>query len=78
MELTISNNIEDANEKLNKLEGIVETRMDGDLILLEYSESISGNDIIAFCINEGIKVEEARRSEARLEEIFMSLTDGIK
>ena len=54
MELTITDNIEIAKEKLKSLEGITDLKIDGETILVEFSEKIDGKEIIRFCVKERV------------------------
>ena len=74
MELTILENIEFAEQILKELEGVTDTKIDGETILVEFSEKTSGKAIIRHCVKNDIELEEARLSESHLEEIFMSMT----
>lgn len=55
---------------------VKEARVQGQEIYVEYLAPLTSADIIDWCVANGIRLDEARRGEARLEEIFMSLTAG--
>ncbi len=76
MELTMAGNADGVRDKVADLEGVMDVRPQGNVVYVEFVEPMTGAKLIEFCIREGIQLEEARRGEARLEEIFMNLTKG--
>ncbi|MCJ8329474.1 MAG: ABC transporter ATP-binding protein [Lentisphaeria bacterium] len=76
IELTIESDIDEAMASFKGLDEILDIRNQGPVIYIEHSDNLSSADIIAFCYEKNIRLEEAKRSEARLEEIFMTLTQN--
>ncbi len=76
LELTVEGDMETMAAKVKELEGILEVRTSGQRLYVEHIATISTADIIDHCVKNGIRIAEARRSAANLEEIFMSLTKG--
>jgi len=76
MELTIEGDVDHAQTVIETIGGINEIRIKGQELYVEYAATISSADIIDHAIKNGLRLAEARRGEARLEEIFMSLTVG--
>ncbi len=76
MELSVVGDAEAALEPLKQLEGVHTVQRQGPVIYVEHGDSLTGAEIIEHCIKHGIRLEEARRGAARLEEIFMSFTEN--
>ena len=54
--------------------GITEIRRQEKMLLVEHGQELSSADIIELCVRKGLRIEEAKRSAADLEEIFMHMT----
>lgn len=74
MELLVAGDAGAAMALLQEMTGVGEVRREGQMIFVEYGEPLESGTIINFCVAKGIRLEEARRGQARLEEIFMTLT----
>lgn len=75
LELMVSGDPDPAAEFLKGLEGVVAIRRKERLLVVEHATSLDSADIVAACVGRGVRVEEARRVSANLEEIFMHMTD---
>lgn len=77
MELTtVDGKADEARQQISGMDGALEVRQQGNVVYVEFVAPLSGPRLISFCLEHGIQLEEARRGEARLEEIFMNLTKG--
>ena len=76
MELTVSGDPDSAINVLDALEGILQIRRQGSTVFVEHDDSLASADIIHACVENDVRLDEARRGTARLEEIFMHLTEG--
>ncbi len=76
MELVVEGEVQTAIQLLKKLKGVHDIRHQGALIFVELNDGVSGADVIQHCFANGVRLEEARRGQAKLEEIFMNLTQG--
>ena len=78
LELTIDSaddaEVDKALALLQDLDGVFEVRRQGNHLFLEYGVAAASADIIEACVKNQVRLGEARKSEARLEEIFMNLT----
>ena len=48
----------------------------GNTVTIELIPDVAAADVIQFCYENGLRVEEARKNKTGLEEIFMSMTQG--
>lgn len=76
MELMLCLMTDDAVAKVKAIAGVRNVRAEGNMLVVEFTEPLTSAELIERCLRDGIRLDEARRSEARLEEIFMQFTDG--
>lgn len=74
IELTVDGDPDIAVDTLKTLKGIIGIRHQERLLLVEHNSQVSNADIIEACVNQGIRIEEAKRGSANLEQIFMHMT----
>ena len=74
LELTVASDPEAALAVVGSLPGISGIRRQERLLLIEHGDDCSSADIIEACVKRGVRVEDARRSTASLEQVFMRLT----
>jgi ABC-2 type transport system ATP-binding protein len=74
LELEIEGDPEAALVRLNQTPGISAIRRKERRLFLQHDGSLGVADLLAQCVRDGIRVSEARRVSANLEEIFMHLT----
>jgi ABC-2 type transport system ATP-binding protein len=76
LELAILGDAEVALPIVKALPGVLDVRRQGQRLYVEHQVETLSADLIEGCLKQGLRLEEARRSAANLEEIFMSLTKG--
>jgi len=76
MELTVASDPEAATEFLKTLAGVVEIQRRQQCLIVEHTTQLASAEIIDACVKQNIRLDEARRSSANLEEIFMHVTGG--
>ena len=74
MELTVAGDPDPAAAFLLTLAGVRAIRHKERVLVLEHEPELGSADIIESCVRNGYKIDEARRSSATLEEIFMQMT----
>ena len=74
VELKVGSDPDVAVETLKALEGVKEIRRQERVLLIEHASSLASADIIEACVRQGIRVDEARKGSANLEEIFLHMT----
>jgi ABC-2 type transport system ATP-binding protein len=74
VELTVAGDPDAAAEILKTIAGVREIRRKERVLLVEHDPGVSSADLIEGCVRNGIRIEEARRGSANLEEIFMRMT----
>lgn len=63
-------------EQVKTFPGVLEVRHQNQRIFLTMEAGTSTADLIDYCVKSEIRLAEAKRASANLEEIFMSLTRG--
>lgn len=76
MELTVSSDPDAAAAVLQALKGVNAIRRKERVLLVEHDSQLPSADIVEACVRANVRVDEARRGSADLEEIFMHLTAG--
>jgi ABC-2 type transport system ATP-binding protein len=76
IELTVAGDPDPAAELVKTLAGVLAIRRKERLLLIEHGPELSCADIIEACVKNGIRVDEAKRGSAKLEDIFMQMTGG--
>ncbi len=76
LELTLTEPPENRLAALETRDGVTIIRKQGHLVVFELGEGLQAADVIDFCYENGLRVEEARKSETHLDEIFMNLTQA--
>lgn len=74
LDLTVEEDPERAAELLRSLAGVSAVATQESHVTLEHTDAVSSATIIATCVKAGVRIVEARRGTANLEEIFMRLT----
>lgn len=74
LELDVATDPDVAAEIVKALDGVRGIRRKESLLLIEHAANLSSADIIEACVKHGVRVDEARRGSANLEEIFMQMT----
>lgn len=74
MELLITGDPDAAAGFIKTVEGVTAIRRRDRMLLVEHARSLAGADLVAACVRNGLRLEEARRGSANLEEIFMHMT----
>ena len=75
LELTINGADESTADRLAALPGINSVQFNSNVFFAEYDREAGSGEIIRAVVTSGIDLQEAKRSSASLEEIFMSLTE---
>jgi len=76
MELTLASDVDVAAEFLKTMAGVVAIQRRDRCLMVEHTTPLSSAEIIEACVKHDIRLDEARRSSANLEEIFMHVTGG--
>lgn len=76
MELAVASDPDAAAEMLKTLTGVTAIRRRERLLMVEHTTQLSSADIIDACAKSGVRLDEAKRTSANLEEIFMHVTGG--
>ena len=74
VELTVEGDPDGAARVLDAMGGVRGLRRKKALFLVEHAPDISSADIIASCDKGGVRLLEAKRGSANLEDVFMTLT----
>jgi ABC-2 type transport system ATP-binding protein len=74
IELDIASDPDQAAAFLDSLDGVQGVRQEDRVLLVEYGSQLASADIIDACVRQGVRLGEARRGSADLEEIFMHMT----
>jgi ABC-2 type transport system ATP-binding protein len=74
--LTLDGDLDAAVAALKALPGVQALTRKERLVMLEHDVSISSADLIGQAVRAGLRVEEARRESASLEEVFLHMTGG--
>ena len=74
MDLVVEEGAEEAVARLTAVAGVVTVQRQGNRLAVEHTAALSSASLIEACVKGGIRIAEARRGSANLEEIFMRLT----
>ena len=73
LELTLTDEAGNRLSALEQRDDIQLIKKQGKHVVYELRNGTSVADVIEFCVTNGLRVEEARKSETHLDEIFMNL-----
>lgn len=76
LQVTVERDPDGAAELIKKFPGVKAIRRKEHVIFVEHDVAMKCSDIIAACVAGGVMIEDARRVNANLEEIFMQMTGG--
>ncbi len=76
MEIKVLGDQDQAMDCIGQINGVMGIRRQEALIIVEHTTDCLTADIIEACVKNGIRIEEARKGGANLEQIFMQLTSG--
>ena len=65
---------DDQLTELEAWENLSVLKKQGNMVVFELGEGVQSADVIAHCLEKGLRVEEARKHQTHLDEIFMNIT----
>ena len=74
LEIVVDSDPDVAAEVINAIEGTSGIRRQQQHFFVEFDPRLSTSDIIENCVKKGVRITEAKRGTANLEDIFMHLT----
>lgn len=75
LELTVQGDPDAAAAILGSIAGVTAIRRRQQVLVAEISPPLSSAALIEECVKRGLRLDEARRSSANLEDVFMHLTE---
>ena len=75
LEIAVASEPDLALEILKGLQGVKEIRCQGKSLFVGHEEALSSADLVEACVRGGVRVAEAKRVGASLEEVFMQITE---
>jgi ABC-2 type transport system ATP-binding protein len=74
LELVVESDPHQAADFIAGIQGVLGMRHKGRTLLIEHDLASESPDILAACVSGGVRVCEAKRGSANLEEIFLRMT----
>ena len=78
LELVVDGDAERAASFVANLAGIAAVQRKDCRLMVEHTDVIASAAIIEACVRDGVRIAEAKRSSANLEDIFMRLTGDME